>query len=74
MIYFWFMRWLLFFNFYLMVVMLGLIMVFYVIKINCFWSFLDFLYLNNIGLNFIGDDFFEKVFNCIKNYIGFLDN
>lgn len=74
MTYFRFMRWLLFLNFYLMVVMLGLTMVPYVIKINRPWSFLDSPHPNNTGSNFTGDDFFEKALNCTKNYIGFLDN
>lgn len=74
MTYFRFMRWLLFLNFYLMVVMLGLTMVPYVIKINRPWSFLDSPHPNNTESNFTGDDFFEKALNCTKNYIGFLDN
>lgn len=81
MTYFRFMRWLLFLNFYLMVIMLGLTMVPYVIKINRPWKFLDtappanhsntFNVTNSTGVEV---NFFGKAINCTENYLDFLHN
>lgn len=81
MTYFRFMRWLLFLNFYLMVIMLGLTMVPYVIKINRPWKFLDTAppanhsntsnVTNSTGVEV---NFFGKAINCTENYLDFLHN